>query len=215
MEQGLSTTVRQGEVETVEFNRDQGFGITLYVGQSKGSASTTGSGDEAIRETVAAALAIARHASQDEFAGLADATLMARELPDLDLYHPWSITPEQAIEQALSCESAAFDFDARIRNADGTSLNTHQGCRAYGNGNGFIGGYCSTAQPGLRDDRRKRNQMQRDYFYDVNRIGEALIDPQTIGRRAAGRAVRRLGARPIPDLRGAGVVRAGAGDGAV
>ncbi|HAG18022.1 MAG TPA: metalloprotease PmbA, partial [Pseudomonas sp.] len=108
MEQGLSTTVRQGEVETVEFNRDQGFGITLYVGQSKGSASTTGSGDEAIRETVAAALAIARHASQDEFAGLADATLMARELPDLDLYHPWSITPEQAIEQALSCESAAF-----------------------------------------------------------------------------------------------------------
>ncbi|WP_019405612.1 metalloprotease PmbA [Stutzerimonas stutzeri] len=199
MEQGLSTTVRQGEVETVEFNRDQGFGITLYVGQSKGSASTTGSGDEAIRETVAAALAIARHASQDEFAGLADATLMARELPDLDLYHPWSITPEQAIEQALSCESAAFDFDARIRNADGTSLNTHQGCRAYGNSNGFIGGYCSTRHSlscvMIADSE---GQMQRDYFYDVNRIGEALIDPQTIGRRAAERAVRRLGARPIP-----------------
>ncbi len=199
MEQGLSTTVRQGEVETVEFNRDQGFGITLYVGQSKGSASTTGSGDEAIRETVAAALAIARHASQDEFAGLADATLMARELPDLDLYHPWSITPEQAIEQALSCESAAFDFDARIRNADGTSLNTHQGCRAYGNSNGFIGGYCSTRHSlSCVMIAESDGQMQRDYFYDVNRIGEALIDPQTIGRRAAERAVRRLGARPIP-----------------
>jgi len=199
MEQGLSTTVRQGEVETVEFNRDQGFGITLYVGQSKGSASTTGSGDEAIRETVAAALAIARHASQDEFAGLADATLMARELPDLDLYHPWSITPEQAIEQALSCESAAFDFDARIRNADGTSLNTHQGCRAYGNSNGFIGGYCSTRHSlSCVMIAESEGQMQRDYFYDVNRIGEALIDPQTIGRRAAERAVRRLGARPIP-----------------
>lgn len=199
MEQGLSTTVRQGEVETVEFNRDQGFGITLYVGQSKGSASTTGSGDEAIRETVAAALAIARHASQDEFAGLADATLMARELPDLDLYHPWSITPEQAIEQALSCESEAFDFDARIRNADGTSLNTHQGCRAYGNGNGFIGGYCSTRHSlSCVMIAESEGQMQRDYFYDVNRIGEALIDPQTIGRRAAERAVRRLGARPIP-----------------
>ncbi len=199
MEQGLSTTVRQGEVETVEFNRDQGFGITLYVGQSKGSASTTGSGDEAIRETVAAALAIARHASQDEFAGLADATLMARELPDLDLYHPWSITPEQAIEQALSCESAAFDFDARIRNADGTSLNTHQGCRAYGNSNGFIGGYCSTRHSlSCVMIAESEGQMQRDYFYDVNRIGEALIDPETIGRRAAERAVRRLGARPIP-----------------
>ncbi|MFL9808054.1 MAG: metalloprotease PmbA [Pseudomonas sp.] len=199
MEQGLSTTVRQGEVETVEFNRDQGFGITLYVGQSKGSASTTGSGDEAIRETVAAALAIARHASQDEFAGLADATLMARELPDLDLYHPWSITPEQAIEQALSCESAAFDFDARIRNADGTSLNTHQGCRAYGNSNGFIGGYCSTRHSlSCVMIAESDGQMQRDYLYDVNRIGEALIDPQTIGRRAAERAVRRLGARPIP-----------------
>ncbi|MGN5581150.1 metalloprotease PmbA [Stutzerimonas sp. Brlt_13] len=199
MEQGLSTTVRQGEVETVEFNRDQGFGITLYVGQSKGSASTTGSGDEAIRETVAAALAIARHASQDEFAGLADATLMARELPDLDLYHPWAITPEQAIEQALSCESAAFDFDARIRNADGTSLNTHQGCRAYGNSNGFIGGYCSTRHSlSCVMIAESEGQMQRDYFYDVNRIGEALIDPRTIGRRAAERAVRRLGARPIP-----------------
>ena len=199
MEQGLSTTVRQGEVETVEFNRDQGFGITLYVGQSKGSASTTGSGDEAIRETVAAAMAIARHASQDEFAGLADATLMARELPDLDLYHPWAITPEQAIEQALSCESAAFDFDARIRNADGTSLNTHQGCRAYGNSNGFIGGYCSTRHSlSCVMIAESEGQMQRDYFYDVNRIGEALIDPQTIGRRAAERAVRRLGARPIP-----------------
>ena len=199
MEQGLSTTVRQGEVETVEFNRDQGFGITLYVGQSKGSASTTGSGDEAIRETVAAALAIARHASEDEFAGLAEATLMARELPDLDLYHPWSITPEQAIEQALSCEGAAFATDQRIRNADGTSLNTHQGCRAYGNSNGFIGGYCSSRHSlSCVMIAESEGQMQRDYFYDVNRIGDALLDPRTIGRRAAERAVRRLGARPVP-----------------
>ncbi len=199
MEQGLSTTVRQGEVETVEFNRDEGFGITLYVGQSKGSASTTGSGDEAIRETVAAALAIARHASEDEFAGLADATLMARELPDLDLYHPWNVTPEQAIEQALSCEGAAFAVDQRIRNADGTSLNTHQGCRAYGNSNGFIGGYCSSRHSlSCVMIAESEGQMQRDYFYDVNRIGEALLDPQTIGRRAAERAVRRLGARPVP-----------------
>ncbi|WP_314019756.1 metalloprotease PmbA [Stutzerimonas degradans] len=199
MEQGLSTTVRQGEVETVEFNRDQGFGITLYVGQRKGSASTTGSGDAAIRETVAAALAIARHASEDEFAGLADAALMARELPDLDLFHPWSVSPEQAIETALCCEEAAFAVDPRIRNADGTSLNTHQGCRAYGNSNGFIGSYCSTRHSlSCVMIAEHAGQMQRDYYYDVSRRADTLADPLSIGRRAAERAVRRLGARPVP-----------------
>ena len=144
VEQGLSTTVRQREVETVEFNRDQGFGITLYVGQRKGSASTSATGEAAIRETVAAALAIAKHASEDESAGLADAALMARDLPELDLYHAWDITPEQAIERALLCEAAAFDADPRIRNADGTSLGSHQSCRVYGNSHGFVGGYAST-----------------------------------------------------------------------
>ena len=145
LEQGLSTTVRQGEVETVEFNRDRGFGITLYVGQRKGSASTSAQGEESIRETVAAALAIARHTSEDSCSGLADAALMARApLPDLDLYHHWEITPEQAIEQALACEAAAFAVDPRVSRADGTTLNTHAGCRVYGNSNGFIGGYAST-----------------------------------------------------------------------
>jgi len=199
VEQGLSTTVRQGEVETVEFNRDQGFGITLYVGQRKGSASTSASGEAAIRETVAAALAIAKHASEDECAGLADAALMARELPQLDLYHAWSITPEQAIEQALSCEAAAFAFDPRIKNADGTTLNTHQGCRVYGNSHGFVSGYASTRHSlscvMIAEDG---GQMQRDYWYDVNRQGELLADAASIGRRAAERAVSRLGARPVP-----------------
>ena len=199
MEQGLSTTVRQREVETVEFNRDQGFGITLYLGQAKGSASTTGSGDDAIRETVAAALAIARHASQDEFAGLADAGLMAGELPDLDLYHPWAIAPEQAIDIAIQCEAAAFDTDPRIRNADGTSLNTHQGCRAYGNSNGFIGAYASTRHSlSCVMIAEADGQMQRDYHYDVSRVAGSLSDPVSIGLRAGERAVRRLGARPVP-----------------
>ncbi|WP_417705000.1 metalloprotease PmbA [Pseudomonas sp.] len=197
--QGLSTTVRQGEVETVEFNRDQGFGITLYVGQRKGSASTSATGIEAIRETVAAALAIAKHTSEDECAGLADAALMARELPELDLYHPWSITPEQAVEQALACEAAAFAADARIRNADGTSLNTHQGCRVYGNSHGFVGGYASTRHSlSCVMIAEGEGQMQRDYWYDVNRQGELLADAKGIGQRAAERAVSRLGARPVP-----------------
>jgi PmbA protein len=197
--QGLSTTVRQGEVETVEFNRDQGFGITLYVGQRKGSASTSATGSEAIRETVAAALAIAKHTSEDECAGLADAALMARELPELDLYHPWSITPEQAVEQALACEAAAFAADQRIKNADGTSLNTHQGCRVYGNSHGFVGGYASTRHSlSCVMIAEGEGQMQRDYWYDVNRQGELLADAKGIGQRAAERAVSRLGARPVP-----------------
>ncbi|MDX1724096.1 MAG: metalloprotease PmbA [Pseudomonas sp.] len=199
VEQGLSTSVRQGEVETVEFNRDQGFGITLYVGQRKGSASTSASGDAAIRETVAAALAIAKHASEDESAGLADAALMARELPQLDLYHAWAISPEQAIEQALRCEAAAFAADKRIKNADGTTLNTHQGCRVYGNSHGFVAGYASTRHSlscvMIAEDG---GQMQRDYWYDVNRQGELLADAAGIGQRAAQRAVSRLGARPVP-----------------
>ena len=197
--QGLSTTVRQGEVETIEFNRDQGFGITLYVGQRKGSASTSATGEAAIRETVAAALAIAKHASEDECAGLADAALMARELPELDLYHPWSITPEQAVEQALACEAAAFAADTRIKNADGTSLNTHQGCRVYGNSHGFVGGYASTRHSlSCVMIAEGEGQMQRDYWYDVNRQGELLADAAGIGQRAAERAVSRLGARPVP-----------------
>lgn len=197
--QGLSTTVRQREVETVEFNRDQGFGITLYVGQRKGSASTSAIGLDAVRETVAAALAIARHASADECAGLADAALMARELPELDLYHPWAISPEQAVEQALACEAAAFAADPRIRNADGTSLNTHQGCRVYGNSHGFIGGYASTRHSlSCVMIAEGEGQMQRDYWYDVNRQGELLADAAGIGQRAAQRAVSRLGARPVP-----------------
>ncbi|AEF23646.1 metalloprotease PmbA [Pseudomonas fulva] len=198
VEQGLSTTVRQREVETVEFNRDQGFGITLYVGQRKGSASTSATGEAAIRETVAAALAIAKHASEDESAGLADAALMARDLPDLDLYHAWDITPEQAVERALTCEAAAFDTDARIRNADGTSLGTHQGCRVYGNSHGFIGGYASTRHSlSCVMIAESEGQMQRDYWYDVNSQGNLLADAASIGRRAAQRAVSRLGARPV------------------
>ena len=199
LEQGLSTSVRQREVETVEFNRDQGFGITLYVGQRKGSASTSATGPAAIRETVAAALAIAEHASEDEFAGLADAQLMAGELPDLDLYHPWAITPEQSIEMALECEAAAFASDSRISNADGTSLSTHRGCRVYGNSHGFVGSYASTRHSlSCVMIAEQAGQMQRDYWYDVNRVGTALSSAASIGQRAAQRTVARLGARPVP-----------------
>jgi len=199
LEQGLSTSVRQREVETVEFNRDQGFGITLYLGQRKGSASTSASGVEAIRETVAAALAIAKHTSEDEASGLADASLMARDLPTLDLYHPWDISPQASIDLALACEAAAFDADPSIRNADGSQVSTHQGCRVYGNSHGFIGGYASTRHSlSCVMIAEKDGQMQRDYWYDVNREGHLLASPEAIGRKAALRAASRLGARPVP-----------------
>lgn len=199
LDQGLSTSVRQGEVETVEFNRDRGFGITLYLGQRKGSASTSAQGEAAIRETVAAAIAIAHHASEDECAGLAAAELMARELPDLDLYHHWDITPEQAIEQALACEAAAFAVDPRVSRADGTTLNTYAGCRVYGNSNGFIGGYASTRHSlSCVMIAEGEGQMQRDYWYDVSRIGSELASGESIGQRAGERALARLGARPVP-----------------
>ncbi|MCL7461472.1 metalloprotease PmbA [Pseudomonas sp. NW5] len=199
LEQGLSASVRQGEVETVEFNRDRGFGITLYLGQRKGSASTSAEGEAAIRETVAAALAIARHASEDDCAGLADAALMARELPELDLWHPWAITPEQAIEQALACEAAAFASDSRVTRADGTTLNTHLGCRVYGNSHGFIGGYASSRHSlSCVMIAEGEGQMQRDYWYDVSRLGSALASSEAIGQRAGQRAAARLGARPVP-----------------
>lgn len=198
--QGLSVDVRQGEVETVAFHRDGGFGITLYVGQRKGSASTSARTGDAIRETVAAALAIAQHTSEDDCAGLADAELMAdaATLPDLDLWHPWSISPDEAIAQALRCEAAAFAVDSRITRADGTSLSSGMICRVYGNSHGFIGGYASTRHSlSCVMIAEGEGQMQRDYWYDSGRIGTELMACEHIGRLAAERAVRRLGARPI------------------
>ncbi|UYZ85029.1 metalloprotease PmbA [Entomomonas sp. E2T0] len=197
--QSLAVTVRQKEVETLEFNRDQGFGITLYVGQRKASASTTATDAKAIQETVAAALEIAKHTSEDDCAGLAEPEQMAKDLPDLELFYPWDITPEQAINTLLECEAAAFTTDKRITNADGTSLNTWNGCRVYGNSNGFIGGYASTNHSiSCVMIGEENGQMQRDYWYDVKLAGEQLESATAIGKKAAHRTIERLGARTIP-----------------
>ena len=198
-EDGLTASVRQREVESVEFIRDQGFSITVYCGQRKGSASTTVMGDAAVREAVAAAIAIAKHTSEDECAGLADAELMAKELPDLDVWHPWDLSPEQAVALALECEEAAFAADSRISNADGTSVDTSRGCTVYGNSHGFLGGYAGTAHSiSCVMIAGKGEQMQRDYWYDHGRRADALASAQSIGQRAALRTVSRLGARPVP-----------------
>ena len=198
IESGLSVTARLGEVETVEHNHDKGLGVTVYVGQVKGSASTSDFADAAIKDTVAAACRIARYTAADEFAGLADAALMAQDIPDLDLTHPWDITAEQAIELALVCEAAARGFDKRISNSEGASVSSHQSFRVYGNSHGFVGAYGGTRH-GLSCSvlAGQDEGMQRDYWYTSSRHADALESPEAVGRKAAERTIRRLGARRV------------------
>lgn len=198
LQQGLSVTVRLGEVETVEYQRDRGLGITVYFDGAKGSASSADLRPAAVRDMVAKACSIARHTARDEFAGLADAADMARDVPDLDLYHPWDITPEQAIELARECEAAGRAVDRRLANSEGASVGTHRGVRVYGNSHGFLGGYPSTSHSiSCALVAQEGADMQRDYWYTASRSPDALDPPAQIGRRAAERALARLGARQI------------------
>ena len=198
VDQGLSVTVRLDEVETLEYHRDKGLGLTVYVGRRKGNASTSDLGPAGIADAVAAAMAIARHTAEDPYAGLPDADCLASGYPDLDLDHPWDITAEQAIALARRCETAAREYDPRISNSEGATINTLRGTLAYGNTHGFVGSYTGTRHGvscsvvGAQD-----SGMQRDYWYDSARVPAALADVEAIGRRAAERTVRRLGARRL------------------
>lgn len=196
---GLSVTVRQQQVETLEYNNDKGLGITVYFGQKKASASTSDLTPNAIADTVKAACGIAKHTQEDDCAGLADANLMATEFPDLSLYHPWDIDAEQAIAIATECEQAGFDVDPQINNSEGASLSSHQGGRTYANSHGFIGATTSTRHSLsctlIADDERG---MQRDYWYDMARDSAELDSAQNIGQRAAQNTIRRLNARTVP-----------------
>lgn len=198
LEAGLSVTVRLGEIETLEYHRDRGVGITVYFGQRKGSASTSDFAPQAVRETVRAACDIARYTSEDACAGLADAALMARDVPDLDLCHPWDIDAERAIVIAQRCEAAARTADARITNTEGATLSSHQGLRVYGNSHGFVGGYPSTRHSiSCSVIAGKDDQMQRDYWYSVARRHQDLEDAESVGRIAAERTLRRLNGRKL------------------
>jgi PmbA protein len=195
---GLSVTVRFGEVETLEYQRDRGMGVTVYVDGRKGSASTADLSWKAVSETVHKALSIARFTAADPFAGLADAALMARDIPDLDLCHPWEIDAEAAIGIARQVEAAALAVDQRIRNSEGGSVSTHAGLRVYGNSHGFLGGYPSTVHSlSCVVMSQDGEEMQRDYWYSTARDAAALEAAADVGRRAAERAVARLGARKL------------------
>jgi len=199
---GLSVAVRLGEVETLEYQRDRGMGITAYVGTRKGTATTGDLAWPAIADTVHKAVSIARFTAEDPCAGLPDPDTLARELPELDLSHPWELEAEAAIEIAKRCEAAALATDPRIKNSEGASLGTHRALRMYGNSLGFRGGYPSTyfslscVVMGEQD-----GAMERDYWYSAARDWRALEDAEAIGRRAARRAAERLGARRIPTTR--------------
>ena len=195
---GQTVTVRQAEVETIEYNRDKGIGVTVYLGKQRGHASTTDFSAQAIRDTVDAALSIARFTATDECAGLADADMLARTLPDLDLWHPWGLSVERAIELAKACEQAGFAADSHLTNSEGATISTQESHFFYGNSLGFLAGYPSSRHgiwcalvAGKNDD------MQRDDWYETARDGADLPAVESVGRRAGERAARRLGARKI------------------
>jgi PmbA protein len=199
---GLSVGVRLGEVETLEHQRDRSMGITVYFGQRKGSASTADFSLEAVRATVAKACSIARFTAEDLCAGLADSALMASAPQNLDLFHPWHVSADRAIEMAKTCEAAALAYDARINNSEGASVGTHQGLHVYGNTHGFVGGYPTTSHTvscvvlaGTGED------MQRDYWYTSSRDWQELEDAETVGRESARRTIARLAPRKISTRR--------------
>ena len=199
---GLSVTVRKGKPDTVEHNRDRTLGVSVYWGERprarRGHASTSDFSPAAVRQTVDAAIAIARHTAEDDCAGLPDAELLAREAPDLDLFHPWALSTEEAIELARRCEAAAFAVSKKIRNSEGATVSAQHSQFVAANSLGFVGGY-----PGSRHwlscsvIAEDKGLMQRDDWYSASRVPGKLADPAALGRYAGERALARLGARKI------------------
>jgi PmbA protein len=195
---GLSVNVRLGEVDTVEYQRDRGLAVTVYFGKRKGSASTADLGRAALIDTVAKACAIARYTAEDPYAGLIEPEALARDIPDLDLDHPWDLAPERAIELARDCEAAGLAVDARVANSEGASVGSQRYSGMYGNSLGFLAGYSSTSHSvSCSLIAEQGEEMQRDHWYSVARDATDLEDAASIGRLAGERALARLGARRL------------------
>ncbi len=195
---GQTVSVRKGEVETLEYNKDKGMSVTVYLGQRRGHASTSDFSDDALVRTVDKALAIARYTAEDDCAGLADADLLARDIPDLDLYHPWDLPVEGAIELARACEAAALAVDRRINNSEGATVSTQESQFIYANSLGFMGGYPTSRHSiSCAVIAEEAGAMQRDYWYDTARAAGDMADARAVGQRAGERTVRRLNARKL------------------
>ncbi|MBI5431079.1 MAG: metalloprotease PmbA [Nitrosomonadales bacterium] len=199
---GQAVTVRHGAVETIEYNRDKGLGITVYLGQQRGNASTSDFSPQAVRDTVDAALSIARYTARDDCSGLPDADMLARDCPDLDLYHPWDLPVDDAIELAGECEQSALDTDKRISNSEGATVNVHEAQFVHANSLGFVGGYpTSRHSVSCAVIAEHKGAMERDYWYSVARDAREIIEVRQLGRIAAERTVRRLNARQIGTMK--------------
>jgi len=195
---GQSVSVRRQEVETIEYNRDKGLGVTVYIGQRRGHASSSDFSPAALRASVDAALSIARFTAEDDCAGLPDAKLLATGNMDLDLFHPWDIPVETAIDIARRCEQAAFDVSPMVKNSEGASVSAQTAQFVSANSLGFMGGFATSRHyiscsviAGEGDD------MQRDDWYATRRNAADFPDSARIGDYAARRALSRLGGRKL------------------
>ncbi len=196
--QGLNVTTRMGEVETLEFSRDKSVGVTVYIGQQKGSASTTDISTDSLKQSVDAALHLAKLTQSDPFAGLAAKEEMAFGFRDCDLYHPWQLDVYEAIELAKKCEESALSFDKKIVNSEGATVNSNQGYHVYGNSHGFIGGYPSSSHYiSCAVIGEENKNMERDYDYTISRQPHLLEPVENVGQKAAQKTLARLNARKI------------------
>jgi PmbA protein len=195
---GLNVAVRKGEIETIEYNKDKGASVTVYIGQRRGHASTSDLSESALKSSVDKALTIARFTAEDDCAGLPDPDRLAQSAPDLDLYHPWDITVEEAAERARACEAAALGVDPRLTNSEGGSVNTHASHFIYANSLGFCNGYASSRHGlSVAVIGEDASGMQRDYWYSTARNANDLDAADTVGRIAGERTVRRLNGRKL------------------
>ena len=197
---GLSVDVRMAEIDKLEYHRDQGIGLTVYFDNAQGAASSGDLSETAIRDAVRAACNIARYTSEDDCLGLADPELMATHLPDLDLYHPWELSAEEAIATAISCEQAARDHDSRITNSDGASISTYSGLNAYANSHGFAAVSASSSHSlscSVIANEANGEGMQRDHWYTSSRLAKHLDSAESVGRTAAEKTLERLDARKL------------------
>jgi PmbA protein len=195
---GLSVTVRKNEIETIEYTKDKGVGVTVYIGRRRGHASTSDLGEVALRNTVEKALTIARYTAEDACARLPDADRLAKSAPDLDLFHPWPISVEEAAGIARATEAAALAVDRRLTNSEGATVNAHQAHFIYANSLGFCDGYASSRHGlSVAVIGEDAGAMQRDYWYTTARLAAELESPEDVGRRAGERTVRRLNGRKL------------------
>lgn len=195
---GLSATARLGDVESLEYNNDRGIWVTVYKDSCKGNASTSDISPAAIREAVAKAASFASVTARDEYSGLADAGLMATEIPDLDLDHPWDVDADAAIALAIESEKAGLAVDSRISNSEGATVASNRGVRAYGNTHGFVGSFAKTSHSITCVLLAEADGvMQRDYYYTSARCADDLESAAFVGEKAGGKTVARLGARKI------------------